>query len=229
MKRLIFILATVALVASVSQAAVMVDFGERNSPSVPEGDGRIYNDRPRAYGAKDPNIWGPGVVWDINIGDYVPIPGPLVDEDGNSVGTIEVYTIGMDGWLGKTITAYGQPNGSGYPDNVTDGVGNKTPSASPMGVKWVNVPAGTYDVKLVTHYAGEAGNTAALTCQGTTINVGGACVTSTWTNVSPVAGEIQIDAVVSGSMFFAVTELVPEPATMTLLALGGLMAIRRRR
>ena len=240
MKRLILIFAIVALVVSAGQAAVLVDFGKPAVPDVPETDGRIYNYREKGWAVQDPNVpdpnnptdyvgtWGPMVEYVE--GAYVPA-GPLVDENGAGT-SVQIETLGMDGWLGQTTSYYltvfpAYVDNTGYPDNVTDGIGNKT--YTPLGVRWINVPDGLYTVKLSGHYVSQ-GWPVDYTLQGDKITTtGGDHTTQVWADVSPIGGILQIDIATYGNSFFTVAELIPEPATMSLLALGGLVMLRRRR
>ena len=235
MKRLILILALLALFVGVADAAVLVDCGRLTPNTVPETDGRVYNENMRWLWAKyiAPG-WGPGVYWASGAWN---VEGHCVDEFG-------VQTqIGIESNLVSTSAS---PVTAPYPTNVTEPITlNDAGEGGVGGMKFTNVSPGTYSVKILV--GGPVDNTweahgGSYTIQGQTFNWsnvvdGVGAVTHTFTNLQPIGGEIQMDMVVRGDqvgtatgyMDIRVMELIPEPATMSLLALGGLIAIRRRR
>ena len=276
MKRLILILGVVALLASVSSAAILVDLGARNRPAAPETDGRYYSDNAKyAWGKYIGPGWGPFVYWASGSWNAEPDCIESVTGAQTIIGIESLDLISTLAWSPNK-----DPNATvlGYPDNVADGVTiNKAymdvgdPNVNPnseggaFSLKFTDVPWGTYDLKVL--YGCGVNNTwefhaGTVTANGTSASYmcweGGPAQYGVL-NVSgivPVAGEIQID-VTTQSDPNAITyasskpdpndpntwthrlrteyacvrtlELIPEPATMCLLALGGLVAIRRRR
>ena len=236
MKGPIVILAVVLLLAGVSQADILMDFGYRQEPNAPETDGRYWNAAPRFYG---------GSVWTQPSSDTYNTPiGELVDSTGALSGSY-CYAIDIPGTSGKNGPA--DPN---YPARVTYDWWNGQSTADPnaAGIKITGLAAGTYEMNIWVGYPCDlmwTDGAGKYTVQGQVQTfVDTPSPPDVWDPVLmnfpglvPVGGEIVLwmeslpgaRTPLPAYNAIMMMELIPEPATLSLLALGGLAFIRRRR
>jgi hypothetical protein len=234
MRRVIPILGVVLLFAGIGQADILVDFGWRFLPNAPETDGKYWNGALRFVGAS-PGTWMEVQQnWD---GSQYPPLGELVDHTGATQSGVHLYAMDIPGTSGNFGTV-----GAPYPDNVTKDLwnGQGSDNANPAGVKFTGLAPGTYEMNIRVQYPSDPWVYGAgqYTCQGTTYIYDNAGVqVYNFQNLSPVGGEIVLwmeDYTPMGETrptynAISLIELIPEPTTLSLLALGALAAIRRRK
>ena len=233
MRQVVFSLVVVLLLVGAVQADVLIDLGFRVPPVNPETDGNVWNDVPRKFEgpgrgpARD--AWVSGVGW-TSVGE-------LVDDAGALSGVyVETQDIPSDG-------GNNAPTTTGYPANAEidwwNGQGSVHPNPAFIYLTGLNDTL-TYSMNIRAWYPTNAWvyGSGQYTCQGTTYfydNAG--AVVYNFPNLTPVGGEIalQMDAwtpagqALPTEMGISLIELIPEPTTLSLLALAGLAALRRRR
>ena len=107
-------------------------------------------------------------------------------------------------------------------------------------IKISSLDPGSYDMNVYTYYEPHPTwytNAALFEVGGQSVNVEEHAlpVVVEFTGLTPVGGVLQLDVtpIADGgrgsSVGIQLIELIPEPATLSLLVLGGLVAIRRRR
>ena len=237
MRQATWILGVVVLVAGIGQADILVDLGWRVPSVSPETDGRVWNNVPRKYEGVG---WGPARTAFVG-GVWQPV-GELVDTMGALSGVfVETTDISSDG--GNNAAA--KPP---YPANVTvdwwNGQGSN--DANPAGIKLHGVPAGTYTLNVGAWYPTDpwVEGIGEFECQGQSFTYSSFEQTPAPTEVFSFTGIVPdgngdiilwIKSVFPGqtglSTYNGVSflELIPEPATLSLLATSALLAIRRRR
>ena len=238
MRTLTTILAVVLLMAAVAQANVLFDIGRHNLSVNPETDGKYWNNMPYAN-STDPGVfmpvrdkWVSGTGW-VNV-------GPCVDDAGNPSGvTMRSRDIPSNFATSTTLAP--------YPNNVIadawNGQGGSHATSAAVRLEGLG-DAVSYDIDIVAYYPSDPWVVGGgiYTCQGTSYtydNSAGSTVPAVYsfTNLSPVNGRITItmdkylppNETRQSQMGLLLIDLVPEPATLSLLALGGLAVIRRRR
>jgi hypothetical protein len=245
MKRLILILGVVALLASVSHASVIIDCGRSpatvdgyNDPNLP---GWINNNARYSYGYVDTTVFGPFLQW--GSGAWILDQGTNCEDTAGNETSIMLTCKGIPSTgnnYGTGLTDGSVPEYT-MKDTVREGLGCSASDGGYMSSLRLNdVGVGTYTLKCLVGGTNDPWTTygGTITVAGTSYTYDGAVDSPykiyTWTGLS--GGTIQIDWQCAagtggtGDYFpLAVVELIPEPATLSLLVLGGLVAIRRRR
>ena len=232
MRQVILSLVVVLLLAGAVQANVLLDLGWRIPPVNPETDGNTWNDVARKFEGpgRGParSSWGSG-SWNS--------VGELVDDAGALSGVhCETQDIPSD-------SGNNAPTTTGYPANAEidwwNGQGSNDVNPAYIYLTGLNDTM-TYSMNIRVWYPTDAWVYGAgqYTCQGTTYlydNAG--AVVYNFPNLTPVGGEIRLDMLAytpAGVTLptyngISLIELIPEPTTLSLLALAGLAALRRRR
>jgi len=238
MRVLTVALALVAI-AGIAQADILVDFGE------PE----FVNGMPNAtyYPTPSPDpflgkYWNMGAMGGDGDANTVTVFNDLVDSAGNVLTGTSMSVTGF-----PTDGNKGLPGSVVYPQSASqDAVGCKHGedpgiitisgltepeytvrlfSSTNEDVSWYNDDTRRTDVTI-------GGVTKMIHCSGNTDYI------ESFYNVAPVGGSITVevtgatpggDATYSYGYLNVMELVVPEPATLSLLAIGGLVAIRRRR
>ena len=232
MRTLTTILAVVLLMASVGQAAVLLDLGWRVPPVNPETDGNYWNSVPREHHVA--GEFGPATVaW---VAGAWTLVGELNDHTGSPAGVwCETKDVPNSG-------GNNAPTTTGYPANAEiDWWNGGNDGATAAVIRMTNLnDAKLYDVNIRVWYPSDpwvyGGGIYTIGGVSHTYHDAGAVIYS-WTNVSPSGGNIDLSIIAdkpvgetrSAYNGISLIELIPEPATLSLLALGGLAVIRRRR
>jgi hypothetical protein len=222
MRKLITVAVAVLLLAGVSNgAAILFDFGGQNPPDVPETDSRYWNDVGGPAGSAD--TWVIDAV--ANAVDENNLPtGVSLDhfnfyDQVNGFGVAGVYPLNCE--KDSLIHFYGDADGLVRIQGLDDGT--------------------TYQMNIHTSYYQPPWFTGGQKLRVGTeeVELTGLPEISSFTNLTPVGGELVLEVLTwkaddySGAadptMGLNLIELVPEPMTLSLLALGALAVLRRRR
>ena len=236
MRRATLIIGVVLLLAGISHADILIDFGYRQfeDKDTAETDGRYWNPAPRFYGG---SVWTQPAI--NTAGDPI---GELVDSTGALSGAY-CYAIDIPATSGNN-----GPSNPSYPAQVTydwwNGQGTNNPN--PAGIKITGLAAGTYEMNIWVGYPTDlmwTDGAGKYTVQGQVQTFvtphppeGWAPVLMNFPGLSPVGGEIELTIEkfpgirgLPANNGIMLMELIPEPTTLSLLALAGLAALRRRR
>ena len=245
MGRTITFLAVVLLVAGAAQAApILCDLG---NVSFSNPNGTLDSDPNNSNPQSDGNHWQ-GVrnqtvaesLWEEIVTDAIDATGATTPVDIwlNYFGQRAFDVVNRNG--GNYNPLYDHPN---IVPIIADQDVLNTNGDEVATVKFASLPGSSYDI--VVHIYNTHSGWGEI-CAGY-ISVGATsyafngqtdgAVSLVFSGVAPTSGEISVvfepDVLDSGQTYpflnIDAIELIPEPATLSLLALGGLVAIRRRR
>lgn len=243
MKLTSLVVLSIAVLFSASVASAAVVNVDVNGWGQIYGTQQLYTGQ-GALATNDAHIWN-GVD---GFGTYIGQPTPLVDSAGNATAltftSVEVSGTGEGGLL----------SGSARGNLLLDDYAYCTNTAQPFTIGGL-IPGGKYDLYLYgtggqTEGQGttftvisEAGNPSASTTSGTMAGVTGSAIDASTAGAyyvkfsdltATAGGEITATYVTNGNTPYGVFNglqiaSVPEPATMSLIGLGALALLRRRR